>query len=101
MSHVLSKREEKALLALETECDFRPDTFIAKGRLPTGIGETTLDTLESLGLVESGPSEMGHGKGYKITEDGERCLWGMSKEEIRNLSDGKTVVEPKPRRWPI
>lgn len=101
MSHVLSKREEKALLALETECGLRPDTFIAKGRLPAGIGPTTLGALESLGLVKSGPSEFGDGRGYKITEDGERCLWGMTLEEIRNLPEGTKVTEPRPRRWPL
>lgn len=94
MVYVLNKRERTALEALESETRFQQGDFIDKGKLPPGIGDTTLGKLVELGLAEKGPSKRYHGAiGYRTTENAEICMYGATWAEIEKLPK-ETKLEP-------
>ncbi|MGE0651702.1 MAG: hypothetical protein AB7P12_08125 [Alphaproteobacteria bacterium] len=80
MTHVLTARERKVLDKLS----FDHGKFLIKGQFPTGCaGDVTLNNLVRLGLAETGPSERYYGTmGWRITDDGWRCMYGKSYAEI-------------------
>jgi hypothetical protein len=78
LNHILNARERKALGKLSD--DHRD--YLIKGQL-TGIGTTTLASLVSLGLAETGRSKRYYGDiGWRITPDGWRCMYGKTYEQI-------------------
>lgn len=67
----LNKRQIIALQKIVFESNFLSGDFQVSGKLGTGIGKNTFDSLVELGLVESGPSKRHHGaNGYRPTELG-------------------------------
>ena len=96
MSKVLGARERKALDKLS----FDHRDFLIKGQL-TGIGTTTLASLVSLGLAETGPSQRYYGEiGWRITDDGWRCMYGKTLGEI--MAPGGSPVRPlRIWQWPL
>jgi len=98
MTHVLNARERKALNHLSL--DHRD--FIIKGQFPVGIGKETLETLVNLGLAEIGPSKRFSGDvGWRITDDGWRCMYGETLDEIRTKPEGTKSYPFRVWRWPM
>lgn len=102
MSYILTAREVKALEKIEVESSYIKGDFAAKRTFAPGVGEVTLDRLVDLGLIEYGLSGHYHGEnGYRITKDGERCLFGLTLAEIRALPEGTKHQTPRVKKWPL
>jgi hypothetical protein len=94
--HVLSAKERQALDRMTLD----HKTFHVKSDLGVGIGTKTIETLLSLGLIESGPNARHYGQiGWRLTPDGWRCMYGKTIEEI--MAPGGGVAHPLKRwQWP-
>lgn len=104
MSYKLSNREVKALENAKFENDFLQGDFCLKAKLGPGIGDTTIESLVSLGLMEVGHSDHYHeGNCVRITDDGERCLYGglTTAEIMQQCPEGKQYFEPRIKNWPV
>ena len=94
---LLTQRECAALDAL-TGTSFG-DHFPMR-RLPR-IAAVTLGKLAKLGLVEEGnrahwPTE----RGWRLTDDGWRCMFGKTEQEIIDTPDYQSVDAFTIWRWP-
>jgi hypothetical protein len=96
MSHVLNPRERRTLDKLGFDRG-----VLIKGQFSVGEGgPKTMDSLVRLGLAEIAPSERYYGeKGWRITPDGWRCMYGKTIEEIM-VPDGSPVRPLKLWQWP-
>lgn len=93
--HILNQYERAALLALSQ------DTSIpAHGEARRGFGKAHLDVLVRLGLAIFVPQDTDRNRNnVRITDDGWRCMYGLTKAEF----DSHTNVKPVPYRiwqWP-
>jgi hypothetical protein len=98
MSTILTKRQREALESVSMEIG----EFVVRSRLKRmgrlDIGTETLEFLVSLGLLEKGPAIKDHGEfGYKITDDGWRCMYGMTRDEITEYAPAFPLAT---WRWP-
>ncbi len=101
MTYILNKRERTALEALERETRLENGDFIYKGKLPSGIGNKTLETLVELGLAEKGRSQRYWGDiGYRTTTNAEICMYGATWDEILALPEGTQVAPLRVWSWP-
>ncbi|RCW86620.1 hypothetical protein [Paracoccus lutimaris] len=67
----LSARQIKALKNIIFESDFLQGDFQVPGKLGSGIGAVTFDSLINLGLIERGESRRHHGAtGFRPTDLG-------------------------------
>ena len=95
MTYVLSARERKLLEYLQID----HTTFQIRGELPLGSGVGTLSKLTTEGLLEIGPGRFGD-TGYRLSDDGWRCMYGKTHDEIMS-GDGTNRVHPfKVWSWP-
>ena len=98
MTHVLDHLERKALEYL----GFLYREYLIRGELPPNTGTRTLERLEGLGLVESGPSVRHRGEtGWRITSDGWRCMYGRTHQEIMSLPKGAKARPLNVWQWPL
>lgn len=102
MTYILSKREVSALENVEFESRYLEGDFAVKSSLGPGVGNVTLSRLLELGLIEYGFSNHHREPGYRITEDGERCLnGGLTSAEVMSLPpDRLPYTSPKVKSWP-
>jgi hypothetical protein len=94
MSYVLTARERKLLDHMK----FDHRAFQIPGEMPVGVsGKVTLTRLVELGLLETGRGRF-YQVGYRITDDGWRCIYGKTYEEIMS---SETPSHPlKVWSWP-
>jgi len=79
MTYVLNARERAAL----NQLSLKRDAFLARGQLEIGRGNEALEALEKLGLAETGSATRFADRiGWRITEDGWRCMYGKTYAEI-------------------
>ena len=94
--HILTQHERTALLALSQQ-----DQVPAHSNANRDFGRAHLETLVELGLAHRITPDAEHAAdGYQIAEAGWRCMYGMSKAEIRQQTERK----PVPFRiwqWPL
>lgn len=94
--YILNERERAALLALSQQ-----DHVRAHSSANRDFGRTHLEALVELGLAHRiSPGTEHVTDGYQIAEEGWRCMYGMSKAEIRQQIERK----PVPFRiwqWPL
>lgn len=94
MSYVLTARERKLLDHMQ----FDHRAFQIPGQMPVGTsGKVTLSRLVELGLLETGQGRFGE-VGYRITDDGWRCIYGKTHDEI--MSSGGQHYPLKVWSWP-
>lgn len=97
MDDVLNSRECNALQQLSDV----HNEFLIKGEL-VGIGDVTLASLVDRGLAETGPSrKYGPQIGWRITDDGWRCMYGETLKEIMVKPDGVKSYPFLVWRWPV
>ena len=102
MTYTLTRREVSALEKIEFETSYLRGDFTVARTLAPGVGEVTLKRLLDLGLIEYGLSGHFHGEyGYRTTEDGERCLFGLTVKEIMALPEGHKHHAPRVKKWPL
>ena len=77
MTYVLNSRERKALNRLHEQY---PDILI--GAKMGGAGPATMSSLVELGLAEVARNERHSKDGWRITDDGWRCLYGKTHGEL-------------------
>lgn len=74
------RRLFKALDAIRYECEYEDalkggvENFILKGALGAGIGDKTLQQLEDMSLITSGPSRWSDATGFRITDKGRETV---------------------------
>ncbi len=74
----LNKRQSKALENIVLESNFLSGDFAIPGKLGSGIGDVTFQSLIDRGLIESGSSKRHHGAiGYRPTELGQRVAQSL------------------------
>lgn len=97
MTRVLTARERSAL----EKMSINHAALHIKGEL-VGVGTKTLQTLIDLGLLETGPSVRHYGEiGWRITDDGWRCMYGETIAEIMAKPDGVKSYPFVVWRWPV
>lgn len=98
MSQVLNAKERQALDRMSLD----HTDFHIKAELGTGIGTKTIESLLALGLIEAGVNERHHGQiGWRITDDGWRCMYGESIAEIMAKPDGVKSYPFVVWKWPV
>ncbi len=95
--YVLNARERRALRALELS----PDDFKPEHAFGRSVGPKTIELLVSLGLIEEGRLHPSRGTpGWRLTDDGWRCMYGRTLKEIQASGD-TNVRSLKVWRWPL
>ena len=96
MTYVLNRDERTALLELSRDHEI----FFLEDHFPSGVTASALDALVALGLAEKGEwFTSGAGKtGYRITDDGWRCMYGKTADEI--VKGDATLFPLRVWRWP-
>jgi hypothetical protein len=93
--YILNPYERAALLALSQDA-----IIPAHSEANRGFGRAQLDGLVRLGLAIYVPRKAGQRhNGVQITDDGWRCMYGLTRAEIESHTD----VRPAPFRiwqWP-
>jgi hypothetical protein len=96
MEDRLSRHECKALKMLRND----PTEFLVWGHF-VGIGRPTLASLVKRGLAETGPSLRYFPEiGWRITEDGWRCMYGETLAEILAKPAGVRAYPFIVWKWP-
>lgn len=101
----LTDREKRLLHSLHSESIGRAERFHMRGELNgiTNVGDTSFARLVDLKLIETGTaSRHDEGTGYRITQDGIRCLYGKTAEQI--YADGEKGIQTTVRKrltWPL
>jgi hypothetical protein len=94
MSRILTYHERAASRQLSRH----HDEFLPEVKFAADVGAQVLDELVVLGLAKKGPSNGGNKAGWRITDDGWRCMYGCTAEEI--AEGHKTLVPLRIWRWP-
>lgn len=95
MTYILNARERAAI----EKIGFDHNRFYIKGEL-VGIGAVTLSGLVDLGLLEIGPGRHGD-SGWRITADGQRCMYGETIAEMSTKPDGVKSFPFVVWKWPV
>lgn len=94
--YILNQYERAALLALSQR-----DQTPAHGEAARSFGKAHLDVLLGFGLAALVPSKSdAKSNGFRITDEGWRCMYGLTKTQIDSDTNGK----PAPFRvwqWPV
>jgi hypothetical protein len=98
MSVILKAKERQALDRMTLD----HANFHIKAELGTGIGTTTIEGLLALGLIEAGPNARHYGQiGWRLTDDGWRCMFGETIAEILAKPDGVKSFPFVVWKWPV
>jgi len=93
MTYVLSARERKLVEHLQVD----HETFRIRGQLPPGIGDTTLNRLTALGLLDVGIGRFGD-PGWRLSSNGWLCMYGKTNDEM--MASGEPSLPLKIYSWP-
>jgi hypothetical protein len=71
-------------------------------KLGTGVGAKIVESLLELGLIEAGPNPRHYGQiGWRLTDDGWRCMYGETIAEILAKPDGVKSFPFVVWKWPV
>lgn len=98
MSEVLSAKQRQALDRMTLD----HQNYHIGAELGPGIGAKTVESLLELGLIEAGSNARHHGQiGWRLTDDGWRCMYGETIDEIMAKPENIKAYPFVTWRWPI
>jgi hypothetical protein len=98
MSEVLNAKQRQALDRMTLD----HSNFHIGAELGPGVGTKTVESLLALGLIEASPNARHYGQiGWRLTNDGWRCMYGETIAEILAKPDGVKTFPFVVWKWPV